>query len=205
MFTGREYDSEIGLYFYRARYYDPAIGRFIQEDPIGFQGGDTNLYAYVRNNPVKYRDPLGLEFITPKEGEHIVSVGKDWVKEEVPYLLGGRTKKGADCSGATSSIYKEAGFPYQHVSTREFPEEHFRLVTGIPQIGDIVLWEGHMAIYAGDNQVLSARREGFKYGLYPEEWFGKEKSYYRYYRPEENNVWTSLKLVWDKIKDLIYK
>ena len=60
MFTGREYDSETGLYFYRARYYDPAIGRFISEDPIGFSGGDLNLYAYVRNNPVKYKDPLGL-------------------------------------------------------------------------------------------------------------------------------------------------
>jgi len=49
MFTGREYDSETGLYFYRARYYDPAIGRFISEDPIGFQGGDLNLYAYIGN------------------------------------------------------------------------------------------------------------------------------------------------------------
>ena len=59
MFTGREYDSETGLYFYRARYYDPAIGRFISEDPIGFEGGDLNLYAYVRNNPVIYKDPHG--------------------------------------------------------------------------------------------------------------------------------------------------
>ena len=59
MFTGREYDSETGLYFYRARYYDPKIGRFISEDPIGFQGGDLNLYAYVRNNPVNRTDPYG--------------------------------------------------------------------------------------------------------------------------------------------------
>ena len=59
MFTAREYDSETGLYFYRARYYDPAIGRFISEDPIGFSGGDLNLYAYVRNNPVSRIDPYG--------------------------------------------------------------------------------------------------------------------------------------------------
>ncbi|MEA3306709.1 MAG: RHS repeat-associated core domain-containing protein, partial [Elusimicrobiota bacterium] len=63
MFTGREYDSETGLYFYRARYYNSDIGRFLQEDPIGFQGGDLNLYAYVRNNPVNYRDPFGLWYI----------------------------------------------------------------------------------------------------------------------------------------------
>ncbi len=59
-YTGREFDAESGLYFYRARYYDPETGRFISEDPIGFAGG-FNLYRYVRNNPVKNRDPLGLE------------------------------------------------------------------------------------------------------------------------------------------------
>ncbi len=43
------------------RYYDAETGRFISEDPIGFAGGDLNLYAYVLNNPVKWIDPLGLE------------------------------------------------------------------------------------------------------------------------------------------------
>jgi RHS repeat-associated protein len=58
-FTGREWDPEIQLYYYRARYYDPYLGRFIQPDPIGFHGGDTNLYAYVGNNPVLRIDPFG--------------------------------------------------------------------------------------------------------------------------------------------------
>jgi RHS repeat-associated protein len=49
-----------GLYYMRARYYDPQVGRFISEDPIGFDGGDVNLYAYVRNNPVMGIDPQGL-------------------------------------------------------------------------------------------------------------------------------------------------
>lgn len=44
----------------RARYYDPAVGRFVSEDPIGFSGGDVNLYAYVHSNPVRWVDPLGL-------------------------------------------------------------------------------------------------------------------------------------------------
>jgi RHS repeat-associated protein len=57
-FTGRE-DDGTGLYFYRARYYNPEQKRFIAEDPIGFAGGDTNLYAYVGNNPVKATDPSG--------------------------------------------------------------------------------------------------------------------------------------------------
>ena len=45
---------------YRARYYDPQIGRFISEDPIGFGGGGTNLYAYVGNDPVNKIDLMGL-------------------------------------------------------------------------------------------------------------------------------------------------
>lgn len=48
-----------GFYYMRARYYDPNVGRFISEDPIGFEGGDVNLYAYVGNNPVSWIDPSG--------------------------------------------------------------------------------------------------------------------------------------------------
>ncbi|MBI1911044.1 MAG: RHS repeat-associated core domain-containing protein [Deltaproteobacteria bacterium] len=59
-YTGREYDIETGLYFYRARYYDPEAGRFVSKDPIGFAGGDVNVYGYVGNNPANWMDPLGL-------------------------------------------------------------------------------------------------------------------------------------------------
>lgn len=58
-YTGREWDKETGLYYYRARDYDPMEGRFISKDPIGVQGG-TNLYSYVSNNPVNFTDPTGL-------------------------------------------------------------------------------------------------------------------------------------------------
>ena len=49
-----------GWYYMRARYYDPEMGRFISEDPLGFDGGDVNLYAYCSNDPVNYIDPDGL-------------------------------------------------------------------------------------------------------------------------------------------------
>jgi RHS repeat-associated protein len=58
-FTARERDAESGLMFYRARYYDPKIGRFISQDPIGFEGKDLNLYRYVFNGPVIAIDPFG--------------------------------------------------------------------------------------------------------------------------------------------------
>ena len=59
LFTGREFDSETGLYYYRARYYNPYIGRFLQTDPIGY-GDGMNWYAYCRNNPICLLDPTGL-------------------------------------------------------------------------------------------------------------------------------------------------
>lgn len=56
-YTGRENDGT-GLYYYRARYYSPALQRFISEDPVGLAGG-ANFYAYALNSPVSLRDPMG--------------------------------------------------------------------------------------------------------------------------------------------------
>jgi len=59
-YTGREFDTS-ELYYYRARYYDPTIERFISEDPIGFESNDFNFYRYVFNKPNITTDPLGLK------------------------------------------------------------------------------------------------------------------------------------------------
>ena len=60
LYTGREFDEEIELYYYRARYYNATTGRFLSEDPIGFAGLDTNLFRYVGNTVINFRDPSGL-------------------------------------------------------------------------------------------------------------------------------------------------
>jgi RHS repeat-associated protein len=57
-YTARDFDTETNLDYYRARYYDPSTGRFVNEDPIDFQGG-INFYAYARNNPIVITDPMG--------------------------------------------------------------------------------------------------------------------------------------------------
>ena len=57
-YTGREYDVETGLYYYRARYYEPKDGRFMSEDPNRY-GDGVNFYIYVINNPSSRVDPLG--------------------------------------------------------------------------------------------------------------------------------------------------
>ena len=59
LYTGREFDSATDLYYYRARYYSPQMGRFISGDPLGFLGSGTNLYAYTQNNPIGRTDPSG--------------------------------------------------------------------------------------------------------------------------------------------------
>ncbi len=59
-FTGREWDPETRLLYLRARYYDPMMGRFLSEDPIGFSGSGVNDYVYVYDNPVNMVDPFGL-------------------------------------------------------------------------------------------------------------------------------------------------
>ncbi len=64
-YTGREFDSESGLYYYRARSYDSTAGRFLEKDPIGLSGG-INLYTYVKDNPVNLTDPDGLAPKLPK-------------------------------------------------------------------------------------------------------------------------------------------
>ena len=56
LFTGEQLDADSDLYYLRARYYDPAIGRFLSQDPLP----TGNLYVYAGNNPVRYVDPSGL-------------------------------------------------------------------------------------------------------------------------------------------------
>ncbi|NEO34486.1 MAG: RHS repeat-associated core domain-containing protein [Symploca sp. SIO3C6] len=101
LFTGREFDTETGLYYYRARYYNSEIGQFISQDPIGFSGDDSNLYRYVENNPVNMTDPTGLfkvelyyrPFAASFHADIVVSYEGDsyvyWAGPENPVFSGG--------------------------------------------------------------------------------------------------------------------
>ncbi|MBM4028768.1 MAG: RHS repeat-associated core domain-containing protein, partial [Planctomycetes bacterium] len=87
LFTGREFDKETGLYYYRARYYDPQIGRFLQTDPIGY-GDGMNLYAYCGNSPLGLTDPTG----------QWASYTFQWVE------TGGGPRLGVQCLNADGSV-----------------------------------------------------------------------------------------------------
>ncbi|MEX0744027.1 MAG: RHS repeat-associated core domain-containing protein [Phycisphaeraceae bacterium] len=81
-YTGRENDGT-GLYYYRARYYDPVLKRFVSEDPIGLRGG-INVASYVGGNPVSFADPEGLLTITGGGSVRIPS----WIKHIIPGYIG---------------------------------------------------------------------------------------------------------------------
>src|SRR5438034_7679795 len=61
LFQGRDYLKDGAIYDYRNRFYHPVLGRFLQPDPIGFQGDAANIYRFCGNNAVNRIDPLGLE------------------------------------------------------------------------------------------------------------------------------------------------
>src|SRR5262249_31544019 len=103
-FTGREFDSETGLQFNRARYLDQKTGRWTSQDPIGLLGGDQNLYRYVRNRSTNILDKLGLaagevQFIPATVDELIQQLKARGNTEEIKQL---ETEFGFDISNEES-------------------------------------------------------------------------------------------------------
>ena len=74
-YAGREFDTETGVYFDRARYYDSATGRFLSEDPLKFAGQDVNFFRYAWNSVARFRDPLGLNGTAVLEPPPVLVVG----------------------------------------------------------------------------------------------------------------------------------
>ncbi len=114
-YTGHKFDTDLGLSYMQARYYDPVIGRFYSNDPVGFIPSNPmsfNRYLYVNNNPYKYTDPDG-EFLQAIIGAAIGAVAEiaaqkiggadniNWTKVGVSAVAGAIT-------GGVSSVYKGA-------------------------------------------------------------------------------------------------
>jgi RHS repeat-associated protein len=85
-YTGREFDQETTIYFYRSRYYDASVGRFISEDSVGF-GGGSNFYRYVLNNPVNLVDPQGHAPSCVMTSSGLFCTGANPVSDQIDVLL----------------------------------------------------------------------------------------------------------------------
>lgn len=94
-FTGRENDGN-GLYYYRARYYSPSRSRFLSEDPLGFDAGDPNLYAYVSNNPTNFTDPDGEIRLPPAVKQCLAGLIKSLAKKVGINIVGRKPDAGGD-------------------------------------------------------------------------------------------------------------
>jgi RHS repeat-associated protein len=154
-FDGRERDIVTGQVYCRARYYDPALGKWVSMDPEGFSAGDANLYRYVGNNPTNATDPTGRYLFTESDAQQewidkIAGMGFDVSAEYVgslwnrrvgivvndtgkaKRLMNGMSKEDfryeillALCSGPNFSIEGVSGGGYRHTQTTN--EEYSQL------------------------------------------------------------------------------
>ncbi|MGA8144351.1 MAG: RHS repeat-associated core domain-containing protein [Candidatus Acidiferrales bacterium] len=189
----REFDFESSLYYYRARYYDPAAGRFVGEDPIQFDGG-FNYYTYADNQPTVFVDPFGLQNENPPAKPPVAPVPH-------PGTNGFVASTASAFNGST--FWKSWWFGGMHGEVRPFsnkcnifvgdvlamngiglPKLHakgeyplaedwgnpqiaqigpYAIVDGQPQLGDILSDGTHVGIVVGDQ--LTASTNAYKGGV----------------------------------------
>jgi RHS repeat-associated protein len=124
-YTGRERDPLTTLLYYRARFYDAQLGRFISEDPIGLVGG-INAYAYVENNPLRFADPSGL---CPQNNEPCDVKISPFDVDQVAILMGEAFYPGAPLytiatnTGKGNSSHEEAKHPEGYESNDDVSTE----------------------------------------------------------------------------------
>jgi RHS repeat-associated protein len=152
-YAGREFDVESSNYYNRARYYDQTVGRFSNEDPVRFSGG-LNFYAYVRNDPVSFVDPMGLctqvspwiqvaSWGAPPKPYRTEPAGLYWHRVDWGFL----TAQGCYCDWEADATRVKAYYRYTRVEqakfkckpcdkiitkTRTTTEDHWRLEEGGP-------------------------------------------------------------------------
>jgi len=136
-YGGREYDIETGLYYNRTRYYDPQLGRFLGEDPIGLPGG-LNPFAYAGDDPINGRDPFGL----CKDGDVVVS--EQLVIQDDGSLWRAQKCANGGSGGGTYAWWEPAGITLSSVtvSAPGFDPN----ITFPPRVVRLSQWERQLAL-----------------------------------------------------------
>lgn len=105
-YTGRRFDSETGLYYYRARYYSPELGRFLQTDPVGYKD-DFNLYGYVSNDPLNHTDPSGAIIDTLMDSYEVLTAAGRVFGATAAFAVGVATGNDALANEAAEGLREE--------------------------------------------------------------------------------------------------
>jgi len=114
-FPGQYFDAETGLHYNFQRYYDPLTGRYVSADPIGFDGGDVNLYKYASNDPTTYIDPRGLKEYKFDKEKCILEVTLIWTIKFVNDYSGNWSEREKEswrsvAEGEVESYFNNSGF-----------------------------------------------------------------------------------------------
>jgi len=118
----------------RARYYDPVLGRFISEDPLGFGGGDVNLMVYTSNDPVNWVDPWGLK-ISDFPGD-VVTAFSGAAQDVGPAFAGAANSLGITSGRVQAVAYTAAGMAITAAGFVTSPEGAPLIGLGVPLLAE---------------------------------------------------------------------
>jgi RHS repeat-associated protein len=199
-FTGRERDALTGLIYYRARWYDPAQGRFVSEDPAGFDGG-LDKYAYVSNDPVNKTDPLGLYEIDVHYYLTYFLAQKTGCFTDAEARLIADADQGTDENPHTSPAYGWTA--KQRAQNRTYHALHPGAAEGV---GSPTLWQEAMngpTNYVGPGRYMHYLQDTFSHAGYDNDTYGHAAAFH-YYDKTDSDVPKALRMAgatWRALND----